>query len=131
MIGTRVNASSKKQILVVDDDEATTQLLCRLLESDYDVACATSSLAAVQMLRRNPLPALVLLDVNMPKFNGFVVARNLRAIKGSAGVPIIFLSASNRPADVIESIQHGAKHYITKPFNAKELLGKIKKAVRP
>jgi DNA-binding response OmpR family regulator len=121
----------KKRILIVEDDDAIALLLQRLLKTEYDVGRATDGVEALAALRLGPLPSLLLLDVNMPKLDGFSVARNLRSMKGGARVPIIFMTGLDGAMDVIKGIQHGAKHYVTKPFQPLDLLAKIKKTVRP
>ena len=72
-------------------------------------------------------PAAMILDVNLPKLDGFSVAKRIKAVPNLKQIPIIFLTAMDRPGDMIAGIQAGAKHYLTKPFKVDELIGKLVK----
>jgi two-component system, OmpR family, response regulator len=116
-----------KTILVAEDDPAIASLLLRILGAEWSVTRVADGLEAVARLCEEPLPRLVMLDVMMPGADGFEVAKALRDIPGGARVPIIFITALDRPMDLIKGIQHGAKHYVTKPFQASDLLAKVRK----
>jgi DNA-binding response OmpR family regulator len=119
--------STKKSILIAEDDDTTAELLVRALGGIYAVNRAADGVDALLELRRGPLPALLLLDVNMPRLDGYAVARRLREMPGGVKVPIIFLSAMGDAMNIVKGIQHGARHYLTKPFLVSDLLTKIRR----
>jgi DNA-binding response OmpR family regulator len=115
------------KILVVEDDPAISTLLDRALSADgYTVHLAGDGARALEQCAK-VTPDVVLLDVNLPKMDGFQVAKEMKARPEMKNVPIVFLTAQDRPRDVIAGIQAGARHYVTKPFKLDELLAKIKK----
>ena len=120
---------SRKRVLVAEDDPAIATLLKRVLSKDYDVTVANDGQSAIVLAAQTPPPQLLLLDVMMPGLDGIGVAQHVRTLPGMKSVPIIFLTAKGTPADVIRGIQHGARHYITKPFKIEDLLAKVKKAI--
>lgn len=119
-------ATAKKRILIAEDDRAIAEMLARALRDTYDVAVAPDGPGAVAILSHKPLPDLVVLDLMMPGIDGFGVAERLKILHPQHKVPIIFLTARSAPQDVISGIQHGARHYITKPFKLSDVLAKIK-----
>jgi DNA-binding response OmpR family regulator len=76
-----------------------------------------------------PIPDLMICDVMLPGMDGFALARLAKTSEwsGWSNVPIIFLTARTTPRDMIEGIQSGARHYVTKPFKLKDLQDKVKK----
>jgi DNA-binding response OmpR family regulator len=123
--------AARKRILVVEDDESVRQLLARQLQTEYEVHQATDAQAALQALQAmKPLPDLIICDVMMPGMTGVQFAKQLKATNEFKYVPIIFLTARTGALDVIEGINAGARHYITKPFNMKDLLDKVAKAMK-
>lgn len=124
-----VSTNSGPTILVVEDDPSISLLICRTLEhKGYKVVTAKDGEAALASCVDNR-PAAMILDVNLPKLDGFTVAKRVKAVASLKHIPIIFLTAQDRPADMIAGIQAGAKHYLTKPFKADDLLGKLAKLV--
>lgn len=119
----------RKRILVAEDDEAIAVILKKVLNKDYDVTMVHDGQSAVAAASKPPPPDLLLLDVMMPGLDGMAVASQVRALPGLKAVPIIFLTAKGGPSDVIRGIQHGARHYITKPFKIDDLLTKVKKTL--
>lgn len=120
-------AGQSIKVLVVEDDKAISSLLTKALENDgYQVVTAMDGEAAL-IACVEERPALILLDVNLPKLDGFSVAKRLKGIDSLKLIPIIFLTAKDRPADMIQGLQSGAKHYLTKPFNIDDLLRKVRK----
>jgi DNA-binding response OmpR family regulator len=114
-------------VLVVEDDPAISNLLERALSAKgYTVHVADDGEAALLECSRIG-PDIVVLDVNLPKLDGFQVAQQLKANAGLKHIPIVFLTAQDRPKDMIAGIQSGARHFVTKPFKLDDLLGKIKK----
>ena len=82
------------------------------------------------MLGRPPVPDLLVCDVMMPKIDGFSLARKVRSTAALAKLPIIFLTAKTAPGAVVEGIRLGARHYMQKPFNIKELLDRVEKLLQ-
>ncbi len=120
-----------KRILVVEDDESVRQLLARQLQTEYEVHQAADAQQALQVLKTmRPLPDLIICDVMMPGMTGVQFAKQLKTAPEFKSVPIIFLTARTGALDVIEGINAGARHYITKPFNMKDLLDKVAKAMK-
>lgn len=125
-----VSAGSSHKILVVEDDPSISALLTKALENNgYTVVSAMDGEAALVTCVEER-PDAILLDVNLPKLDGFTVAKRLKGVDSLKGIPIIFLTAKDRPADMIQGIQAGAKHYMTKPFKIDELLGKVRKLLK-
>jgi DNA-binding response OmpR family regulator len=114
-------------VLVVDDEPAVRRvLLMRLQMAGYRVICAEDGEAALELFQREQ-PDLVVLDVMMPKLDGFAVCRRLRA---ESCVPIIFLSALDAIAERVAGLDLGADDYLSKPFSPKELEARIATILR-
>jgi DNA-binding response OmpR family regulator len=123
--------AARRRILVVEDDESVRQLLARQLGTEYEVQQAADAQQALQVLgAMKPLPDLIICDVMMPGMTGVQFAKQLKGTNEYKAVPIIFLTARTGALDVIEGINAGARHYITKPFNMKDLLDKVAKAMK-
>ncbi len=122
--------AAAKRILVVEDDETVRTLLVRQLQTAYEVHQAGDAQAALKTLEQIHAPDLIICDVMMPGMTGVQFAKHLKGINEFKQVPIIFLTARTGALDVIEGINAGARHYITKPFNMKDLLDKVAKAMK-
>jgi len=100
-------------------------LLTEILKSNgYKVRPVTSGRLALQAARSVP-PDLIFLDVNMPEMNGYEVCEHLMADEALAGIPVIFLSALTETEDKVRGLRGGGNDYITKPFQAEEVLARI------
>ena len=114
-------------ILVIDDDPALTQLLeINLTKAGYRFVSAAHGIAGLQSLERER-PTLVLLDINMPKLDGWETCRLIREV---STVPILMLTARDDEADIARGLDLGADDYITKPFGIVELLARVRAALR-
>ncbi|MCB0034165.1 MAG: response regulator, partial [Anaerolineales bacterium] len=119
------NNRSQANILVVDDARENLQLLTQLLqEQGYRVRPAPNGAHALATVLKEP-PDLILLDVVMPEMNGYEVCRHLKENKESQNIPIIFLSALHDTEDKITAFTAGGVDYITKPFQADEVLARV------
>lgn len=117
----------KKRILVVDDEINIIKFLrANLEEKGYEVLAAMDGAAALQVFEKE-IPDLVLLDIMMPKMDGFEVCRRLREWTHT---PIIMLSAKAAEGDKVKCLDIGADDYITKPFGAAELLARVNATLR-
>ncbi len=118
------------RILVVDDDKSIVKVLTAYLEqSGYQVYPAYDGEMALHTLRRER-PDLVILDLMMPKRDGYEVTNLVRADKTLAGTPIIMLTARVEETDKIVGLELGADDYITKPFNGREVVARVKALLR-
>ncbi len=114
-------------ILVVEDDLVLREtLVYNLAKQGYDVNAAVDGRQAVEMARQRP-PDLVLLDIMLPKLDGFEVCRLLRQ---ELRAPIIMLTARTDEVDKVVGLEVGADDYLTKPFSMRELLARIKAQLR-
>jgi len=120
--------TTRRKVLVVEDDPTIATLLTKTLERVYQVSVVDDGMSAVRkavMLR----PHLILLDVNLPTLDGFGVAKRIKDDPNLKNTPIIFLTAQDSPTDMIKGIQVGARNYLTKPFRIEDLMKKVEKAL--
>lgn len=119
--------SHKEKILVVDDEASIRRILeTRLSMIGYEVVTAGDGEEAIAMFR-DEIPDLVVLDVMMPKLDGYGVCQELRK---ESDVPIIMLTALSDVADRITGLELGADDYVVKPFSPKELEARIRSVLR-
>jgi DNA-binding response OmpR family regulator len=108
-------------VLAADDDEDILELVAfRLERSGCTVLRARDGEEALELARRER-PDLAVLDVMMPKLDGFEVTRRLRAEDGTSRMPVILLTARAQDADIVRGFDVGADDYIRKPFSPQEL----------
>ncbi len=114
-------------ILIVDDDPSVHDILGMYLRKEgFEVTDAVDGPEALEQLRPNP-PSLMVLDVMMPGMDGFEVCRRVQAV---APVPIIFLTCRDDDLDAIIGLEMGADDYVTKPFNPREVVARVKAVLR-
>jgi len=122
--------NTKKKILLVEDDTNLRELVKARLENEgYQVVTAGDGFQAVLTARTGQLD-LVILDLMLPKMDGYSVCQMLRS-GGMARTPIIIFSARSSPEDIRRGLDMGANAYVTKPFDAPVLLGKIRELLFP
>jgi DNA-binding response OmpR family regulator len=115
-------------ILVVDDEPRIVELAGLYLRNDgYTVLSAHDGLSALRMIEERR-PDLVVLDIMLPKMDGWEVCRRLR--QGNNNVPIIMLTARGEDVDRIVGLELGADDYMVKPFNPRELVARVKAVLR-
>lgn len=118
---------AKEKILVVDDDNNICELLRLYLEKEgYSVTIAKTGMQAVKSFAEQQ-PDLMLLDIMLPELDGWQVCREIRKYSNK---PIIMLTAKGETFDKVLGLELGADDYITKPFDAKEVLARIKAVLR-
>ena len=116
-----------RRVLVVDDEKLIVKGIRFSLEQDgYDVDCAYDGQEALKLAKENVYD-IILLDVMLPKYDGFEVCQQIREY---SDVPIIMLTAKGDDMDKILGLDYGADDYITKPFNILEVKARIKAIMR-
>jgi len=119
-----------QRILVVDDDTEIVRLLRAYLEQEgYQVLAAYDGEEALHVIRRER-PDLVVLDLMMPKRDGWDVTRTLRRAPDLSDTPIIMLTARVDDQDKIVGLELGADDYVTKPFNPREVVARVRAVLR-
>jgi DNA-binding response OmpR family regulator len=119
--------AKKTTILTADDDPQLLRLVARNLQfEDYDVLTASDGQQALEQIEQHA-PDLVLLDVMMPKMDGFSVCQRVREF---SSVPIIIVTARGQDQDKIRGLDLGADDYLTKPFSVDELLARVRAVLR-
>jgi len=112
-------------ILIIDDSPTDVRVLTTLLEKNaHRVSSAGSAEEGIARAKRER-PDLVIMDVIMPGMNGFQATRMLTRDPATAGVPVIIITTKSMETDRVWGLRQGAKAFITKPVNEKELLGCI------
>ena len=115
----------KGRLLIVDDDPDARQMLDGLLSREgYETRCAPDGKTALMFAEADP-PELILLDVRLPDLDGFEVCRRLKSSDKTDRIPVIFLSGLDDVGDKIRGFESGGVDYITKPFQAAEVLARV------
>ena len=116
---------SNCSVLIVDDIPENLQLLGNiLLNNNLDVGFATNGYEALENVALNK-PDLILLDIMMPGISGITVCEKLKENPDTRDIPVIFLTAKAQSEDVVKGFEIGAVDYVTKPFNASELVARV------
>jgi putative two-component system response regulator len=118
--------SHRPVILVADDSEDIRNLFGVMLKKNYDVKFAVNSDETLAGADTDPLPDLILLDVEMPELNGYEVCTRLKANPSLSHIPVIFVTARSDPKDQAKGLMAGAVDYITKPISAPITLLRVK-----
>ncbi|MGH7360296.1 MAG: response regulator, partial [Candidatus Methylomirabilales bacterium] len=122
--------ASVADILVVDDERLNLRMLEDLLRSEgYGVRTAENGEQALELVREAP-PDLILLDVMMPKLDGYEVCRRLKGDKDTVFIPIVMVTALTRLEEKIKGIEAGADDFLTKPFNSVELTTRVRSLLK-
>ena len=131
----------KPYILIIEDDPDIAESIRYNLEREgaFSARVAESAEAALKAAFGNPLhagetpepaPSLILLDLNLPGMNGFELCRRLRTEERTRRTPILMLTARTEERDKVRGLELGADDYITKPFSVRELVARVKAALR-
>ena len=117
-----------ERVLVVEDDRAVQKALTRLFESEeYSVEVAADGPSGLEKFRAKP-PSAVVLDLRLPGLGGQDVCRRMK--EAAPTIPIIILSAKTEVSDKVLLLELGADDYVTKPFSPRELLARVRAAIR-
>jgi two-component system alkaline phosphatase synthesis response regulator PhoP len=118
-----------KKILLVDDEKDIVEFLnYNLKQEGFDVITAYDGIETLTKIKENP--DLIILDIMMPKMDGFEVYRKIRGINGFENTPIIFLTAKSGEVDEIKGLELGASDYIQKPISPRKLIARVKANLR-
>ncbi len=120
----------KPLVLVVDDNADLREYMRDLLKPEYRVITADDGRAALDIVNARGAPDIILSDVMMPRMTGIQLVEALRADPATARVPIILLSARAGEESTVQGLDAGSDDYLTKPFTAQELLGRVRAHVR-
>jgi sigma-B regulation protein RsbU (phosphoserine phosphatase) len=112
-----MEAQGKKLVLIVDDAPANLQVVRSILKDDFKIRVATSGAKALDLVKAEPQPDLILLDVMMPEMDGYELCRILKATPEVRDIPVIFLTGKTETDDETNGFKVGAVDYIHKPFS--------------
>ena len=125
-----VTDKDKKTVLVVDDEQSIRELLVFNLQKEgYDTLEAEDGVVAVDLAIEKK-PDLIMLDVMLPKLDGISVCKKIRYALNISNIPIIMISAKDEESDKIVGLEMGADDYITKPFQIREVMARVKANLR-
>jgi DNA-binding response OmpR family regulator len=114
-------------VLVVDDEDDTAEMIRDTLRAEgFRAMVARDGRQALEMIRRKR-PDLVILDIMMPELSGFEVLEELRRDEGTAGLPVVVLTARGDEADAQRGLALGAKRYMNKPFDVRALITEVRR----
>jgi diguanylate cyclase (GGDEF)-like protein len=115
----------KETILLVDDVEINLKILRKLLGDKYNLMCANDGDISIEIVKNNKID-LILLDIMMPKVDGYKVSKFLQSNEETKDIPIIFVTSKTDEESIVKGYEMGARDYVTKPYKKMELLARIK-----
>jgi CheY-like chemotaxis protein len=124
-----VTGQVRPKILVVEDDPDLLQMIKTMLQSVGEITLARDGQEALDILKSGFRPNVIVTDLMMPRLDGLALAKTLKHDPVIGNIPVVMLTAKAGPMDMITGINAGARHYVTKPFKAAELIDKVKKAL--
>lgn len=117
------------KVLVVEDDADLLYMMKTMLQAVGEVTVAKDGQEAYDLLKSGYKPDVIVTDVMMPRMDGLTLAKTLKKDPDIGNIPLVMLTAKSGPLDMITGINAGARHYVTKPFKAADLIDKVKKAL--
>jgi DNA-binding response OmpR family regulator len=120
----------RRRVFIAEDDRNLLELLTtRLSLAGYETSFGRDGWEALDGIH-STRPVAIVLDVNMPRLDGFGVLRHLRKSPAVANIPVMMLTARNAPGDIKEALVLGARDYLAKPFNDAMLLARVARLLR-
>ena len=120
----------RRRIFIAEDDRNLLELLTtRLTLAGYEISFGRDGWEALDGIH-STRPAAIVLDINMPRLDGFGVLRHLKKTPSVANIPVMMLTARNAPNDIREALAHGANDYLAKPFKDAMLLARVARLLR-
>jgi DNA-binding response OmpR family regulator len=124
------NNEKKAKILVVEDNQESVDLLVYFLKpAGYEITTAINGMDAIQIVEKSP-PDIILLDVMLPKLNGYEVCERIKKNSRTFYIPVVMITALKELKDKIRALEAGADDFISKPFDSVELLARVKSLLR-
>ena len=117
------------KILVVEDDGDLLHMIKTMLQVVGEVTLARDGQEALDLIKNGFRPDVIVTDLMMPRMDGLTLAKTLKGDPNAGNIPLVMLTAKSGPMDMITGINAGARHYVTKPFKAADLIDKVKKAL--
>ena len=117
------------KILVCEDDADLLQMIKTMLQAVGEVTLARDGQEALELIKNGFRPDVIVTDLMMPRMDGLTLAKTLKGDPNVGNIPLVMLTAKSGPMDMITGINAGARHYVTKPFKAADLIDKVKKAL--
>ncbi len=124
-LNDEVQACDRHPIVVVDDSPHNLDIMRGALSDNFDVTVASCADEALQILPEKPNINIVLLDVSMPGIDGYEACRLLKSDQNLSNIDVIFLSANDSTAEIIQGLEVGAADYVVKPFDPEILISKL------
>ncbi len=118
--------SNKPVVLIVDDAPENIQAMAQCLKEDYQLKVATDGKRCLELVKQDPIPDLILLDVIMPEMNGYDVIQALKSEANLADIPVIFVTGKTEASDEEKGLALGAVDYISKPFRPSIVKARVK-----
>jgi DNA-binding response OmpR family regulator len=118
-----------KRVLIIDDDASVLETLAEMLKDHYQPLTASSGKEGIQIAVRDA-PEVILLDVNMPEMDGWEVCQRLREQPATRSIPVVMLTTAADLDDRVKGFDLGADDYVTKPFQVRELLARVRARLR-
>ena len=120
-----MNSDQSIRIVIAEDSRIQAKMLIKRLESaGYEVRWGANGAEALDLIRDDP-PDLIISDIEMPEMNGYQLCQTVKQDRTLKRIPLILLSTLSSPEDIIEGLQAGADNYVTKPYEADYLLGRV------
>ena len=121
--------NEKKRILIVDDEKQLVSLVkLHMTMASYEVLTAKDGEEALEIVEKER-PDLIILDLMLPKIDGWEVCKRIREKKKIGNIPVIMLTARTETADKLKGFECGADDYVTKPFSPRELVARVKRVL--
>ncbi|MEG0994157.1 MAG: response regulator [Bacteroidales bacterium] len=118
-----------KRLLIIDDNEAIARVVMIYLKGEYESVWMENPLEAIEWIRNNQLPDLILSDIRMPQMRGDEFLLQMKSDENYQHIPIVMLSGEDSTTERERLLQGGAADYIVKPFNPLELKTRLKRIV--
>jgi diguanylate cyclase (GGDEF)-like protein len=120
----------KPVVLVVDDDITTVKFIAQAIKDEYEVIFALSAIECLQKASQALKPDLILLDVKMPKVDGFEICDTLKRTPETQHIPVVFITSAKLASDQVKGFELGATDYLTKPIDIKILKARLRAHIR-
>ena len=115
----------KNKVMIIDDEKEIHMLMGKQLEALYTVVCASSGKEALDILKTEPLPQLILLDITMPEMDGYEVLNRLKSDSLLRDIPVVFLTGMADESSELKGLNSDVVDYLKKPIAGKLLLARV------